>query len=66
MDGYEIPKSPLIDQVEKKACESNAKEKNTILCALSNSEFVKILHCKIAKEVWSKLHNIYEGNIKVK
>ncbi|XP_059068383.1 uncharacterized protein LOC131858915 [Cryptomeria japonica] len=51
---------------DEKEYENNAKAKNAILCGLSNSEFVKVMHCKIAKEIWDKLHSIYEGDDTVK
>lgn len=49
MDYYKIPESPPRDQVGKRACEANAKARNTILCVLANSKSIKIKHCRIAK-----------------
>lgn len=50
-DVYKFYNNSPIDRVGKKACESNAKVRNAILYGLSNSKFVKIVHCMIAKEV---------------
>jgi len=45
---------------------SNAKEKNSILCGLTNTKFFKVTHCKYVKETWDKLQSIYKGDEKVK
>jgi hypothetical protein len=37
-----------------------------ILGGLAGSEFVKFMHCASGKEIWDKLKNVYEGDIKVK
>lgn len=66
MNGSEILENAPRDQIRRKACENNVMERNFILCGLSNSEFVKIMNCKIVKEEWDKLHNIYEGCDQVK
>ncbi|MBR8591677.1 retrotransposon gag domain-containing protein, partial [Acinetobacter baumannii] len=42
------------------------KAKNAILCGLSESEFVKVMHCKSAKDMCNKLKNIYEREDKLK
>ena len=39
---------------------------NAILCGLTKTLFVKVMHCEIAKEIWDKINNIYEGDDKVK
>ncbi|KAH9293136.1 hypothetical protein KI387_041660 [Taxus chinensis] len=64
--GYTIPSVPPTDQAGKKAFENNAKAMNAILCGLSESEFVKVMQCDTAKEIWDKLRTIYEGDDKVK
>jgi hypothetical protein len=64
--GYTTPTTSPIDTVRKKSSENNAKAMNAILCGLSESEFVKVMHCKSTKEIWDKLQNIYEGDDKVK
>ncbi|XP_059066367.1 uncharacterized protein LOC131857682 [Cryptomeria japonica] len=51
---------------EKKQYEMNARAKHAILNALTKDVFVKIMHCKLANEIWEKLENIYQGNEKVK
>ena len=37
-----------------------------ILGGLEGFEFVKVMHCESAKELWDKLKNIYEGDAEVK
>ena len=39
---------------------------NATLAGLAKSEFVKVMNCKTAKEMWDKLKNINEGYGKVK
>ena len=39
---------------------------NTILSGLTETVFVKVMHCETAKEIWDKLRNIYEGDDKIK
>jgi len=51
---------------EKSAFTFNAKAMNAILSGLAESEFVKVMHLEIAKDMWDKLVNSYEGNEKVK
>ena len=49
----------------KEPSENNGKSMNLILYGLSESEFLKVMHCELAKEIWDKLQNIFEGNNKV-
>jgi hypothetical protein len=45
----------------------NSKAINSILSGLTSSEFVKVMHCDSAKEIWDKLKNVYdEGDSKDK
>jgi hypothetical protein len=46
--------------------QNNSKATNALLNGLSESIFIKVAHCKSAKEIWDKLRNIYEGDSKVK
>ena len=39
---------------------------NAILCGLLEFEFVKVMHCELAKYMWDKFQNMYEGDDKVK
>ena len=64
--GYNAQASPSTDEKSKKAVENDAKAKNAIMSGLTKSVYVKVLRCKIAKELWGKLKNIYEGDSKVK
>jgi hypothetical protein len=31
-----------------------------------DSIYVKVMHCDSTKDIWEKLHNVYEGDTKVK
>ena len=44
----------------------NAKTKYLLICALSKSEYDKIISCDSVKEIWDKLQVLYEGTDKVK
>jgi hypothetical protein len=66
MTSYIAPTTPPTYMIEKKASENDAKSMNAILCSMSESEFVKVMHCKSAKEIWDKLQNIHEGDGKDK
>lgn len=65
-NGYTMPEIPLNDPLEKWVYENNAKAKNAILWGLSNTEFIKFMHCKTTKDILDKLKSIYEGDDKVK
>jgi hypothetical protein len=64
--GYTTPTTPPTDMIKKKASENDAKAMNAILCGLSESNFIKVMHCKSTKEIWDKLQNIHESDDKVK
>jgi hypothetical protein len=66
VDGYNAPTTPPIDKDGKKLEENNSRAKNAILNGLTESVYVKVIHCDSTKEVWDKLQNIYEGDAKVK
>ena len=40
--------------------------KNTLLGALTDNEFVRVIGCESAQEVWDKLQNTHEGDSKIK
>ena len=44
----------------------NAKAKYLLTCALSKSEFDKIISCDSAKEIWHRLQTLHEGTDQVK
>ncbi len=46
----------------KKQYETNAKVVNTLLGSLSQSEFIKVMQLKTAKEIWDKIVLSYEGD----
>jgi SepF-like predicted cell division protein (DUF552 family) len=58
--------TPPTDKYEKKLNENNSKAKETLMINLDDSVFVKVMHCKTAKDLWNKIQNIYEGDTKVK
>ena len=62
MISYEAPTTPPTYVFGKKPSENNAKAMNAILCSLSESEFVKVMHYESIKEIWDKPQNIYEGD----
>ena len=64
--GYTFPASTPTDPAEKKKYETNAKAVNTLLGCLSQSEFVKVMQYKSAKEIWDKIFLSYEGDDQVK
>jgi hypothetical protein len=47
--GYISPTTPKIDAVGKNPSENNEKSMNDILCGLSESDFVKVMHCGSTK-----------------
>eukprot|EP00253_Pinus_taeda_P014759 PITA_14759 len=63
---YTFPSATPTDLAEKKKYETNAKAVNTLLGCLSQSEFVKVMQCKSAKEIWDKIVLSYEGDDQVK
>eukprot|EP00253_Pinus_taeda_P006216 PITA_06216 len=64
--GYTFPSATPTDLAEKKQFETNAKAFNTLLGCLSQSEFVKVMQDKTAKEIWDKIVLSYEGYEQVK
>ena len=60
--GYTFSLAIPTDTVGKKQYETNAKAVNTLLGSLSQSEFVKVMQLKSAKEIWDKIALSYEGD----
>ena len=58
--------TPVVSENERRLMESNAKVIYALLGGLIGLEFVKVMHCTLAKEIWDKLKNIYEGYGKFK
>ena len=54
------------DEQGKNNLVNDTKEKNIIISGLIESTYHKVLGCKIAKNVWEKLENIYTGDSNVK
>lgn len=51
---------PKKNVVGKKACKNNSRDRNDIICVLTNFESVKLIQCETIKEMWTKLHAIYK------
>eukprot|EP00253_Pinus_taeda_P017935 PITA_17935 len=64
--GYAFPSTTPTDADEKKKYETNAKAVSTLLGCISQSEFMKVMHYKSAKEIWEKIVTSYEGDEQVK
>jgi hypothetical protein len=56
----------LANKDDKLEFSFNTKAMNAILSGIAEVEFVKVMHLGIAKEMWDKHINSYEGNEKVK
>src|SRR5271168_2258993 len=64
--GYAFPSTTPTDADEKKKYETNAKAVSTLLGCISQTEFMKVMHYKSAKEIWEKIVTSYEGDGQVK
>jgi len=64
--GYKFPSAIPTDAAERKQYELNAKVVTVLLGSLTQSEFMKIMHYKSAKEIWDKIILSYEGDEQVK
>ena len=64
--GYTFPSTIPTDAAGKKQYETNAKAVNTLFGSLSQSDFVKVMQLKSAKEIWDKIAQSYEGDSQVK
>ena len=60
-----IPRNQWTNQHKAKV-QMNAKAKNLLTCALSRSEYDKIISCDSAKEIWDSLKVLHEGTDQVK
>ena len=60
-----IPRNEWTDQHKTKV-QMNAKAKYLLTCALSKSEYDKIISCDSAKEIWDRLQVLHEGTNQVK
>jgi hypothetical protein len=61
VDGYKAPTVPPTNKNGKKLEENNFKSKNSIMNGLVDSVYFKVMHCDSTKEIWDKLHNVYES-----
>lgn len=65
-NGYTIPFTPIIDAIDKKMYENNSKAKNAIMCRLVDTELLSVMNYMSTKEIWYKIKNIHEGDMKTK
>ncbi|XXG85802.1 hypothetical protein AAC387_Pa11g0820 [Persea americana] len=63
--GYNASTTPT-DAVTKKLADNDSKAQNALYSGLVDSELVKVMMCKTAKEIWDKLQSIHEGDEKIK
>jgi len=63
--GYVKPIT-LATKYDKLEFTFNGKAMNVVLSGLVESEFVKVMHCTSAKQMWDKLISSHEGDAKVK
>jgi hypothetical protein len=66
VDGYTVRATLRTDIAGKNICNDNSRAINVILGGLKIYIFVKVMHCKSAKEIWDKVEVIYERDINVK
>eukprot|EP00253_Pinus_taeda_P032782 PITA_32782 len=64
--GYTYPSATPTDTAGRKQYELDAKVVTILLGSLSQSEFVKVMQFKSAKEIWDKIILSYEGDDHVK
>ncbi|XP_057847433.2 uncharacterized protein LOC131057276 [Cryptomeria japonica] len=65
VNDYTDPTTPPTYPYAKKEFKNNAKAMNALLYGISESEFVKVMHCETTKVVWKELFNAYHGVDKV-
>jgi hypothetical protein len=66
VDGYKEPTIPPTNDNRTKLSLNNSKVKSSLMNGLCDSVYIKVMHCSSAKYIWEKLHNIYDGDAKVK
>jgi hypothetical protein len=64
---YNIPSTTsATTTTDKNNFENNSKAMNALLSGLTETVFVKFMHCETTKEIWDKHRNIYEADDKIK
>ena len=66
VNGYKVPENIPTDPDEKKLMSCNSKGRHFIISGMTPTVSSKVMGCNTVKEVWDKLQNIYEGDLKVK
>ena len=59
-EGVDEPTNPI-----EKMRYVNSKATCDILGGITEADFVKVRHYTSTKDIWDKLNNIYEGDVKV-
>ena len=60
-----LPRHQWTNQYKTKV-QMNAKANYLLTCALSKSEYDKIISCDLAKEIWDRVQTFHEGTNQVK
>ena len=60
-NGYTGPtNTPVETATERRLMECNANVMYDLLGGLIGSEFIKVMHCTLANEIWDKPKNVYQ------
>src|SRR5271156_1850689 len=64
--GFTLPEGvdEPTDPADKRRYVNNSKAMSAILGGITEADFVKVRTCTTTKEIWDKLHTIYEGEDK--
>ena len=65
INGYDVPYSLPSDLHGRRLYDQNAKVVDSLFPRITMSEFIKVMHCRSAKQIWDKLQNVYQGDTKV-
>ncbi|XP_043693030.1 uncharacterized protein LOC122643477 [Telopea speciosissima] len=63
---FEMLDTESTDEAEIKKFENNLKAMTALKSALTNTELVKVMDCKTAKQLWDRLKGVHEGDQRVK
>lgn len=66
VNGYSTKTNPPTNVDRRRLTNNNVKTMNAILFGLVYFEFMKVMQCELAKDMWGKLQTIYKGDEKVK
>ena len=66
VNGQKVPKNTPTDLDENKLMRCNSKARHVIISGLTPTISRKVMGCNTTKDIWYKLLNIYEGDLKLK